>query len=90
MHLNAMFLVTSVLQECPICCVSDIDFSDPERMKASSCSEPSSSTANTTGLQKLAPTKSELDGLFKKLSDTDTKAAILPLVPEYSDAFVPL
>ena len=75
----------------PFAAISDIDISDPERrMKASSCSEPSSSTANTTGLQKLAPTKSELDELFKTLSDTDTKPVILSLVPEYSDAFVPL
>ena len=61
-------------------------------MKAN-CSEPSSGTSSattTTHLQNLAPTKSELDGFFKKLSDTETKSVILSLVPDYSDAYVPL
>ena len=73
--------------------ISDIDFSDPERRMKASCSEPcsrtSSTTTTTTDSQKLAPTKSELDGFFKKLSDTETKSVILSLVPEYSDDYVP-
>ena len=77
----------------PFAAISDIDFSDPERIMKASCSVTSNSTSNTattTHLQKLAPTKSELDGFFKKLSDTETKSVILSIVPEYSDAYVPL
>ena len=75
--------------------ISDIDFSDPERRMKASCSEPSSSrstssSATTPHLQKLAPSKNELDEFFKKLSDTGRKPVILSLVPEYSDAYVPL
>ena len=70
-----------------------IDFSDLGRRMKASCSEPcsrtSSTTTTTTDSQKLAPTKSEHDGFFKKLSDTETKSVTLSVLPEYSDDYVP-
>ena len=66
--------------------------SDPEKRMKASCSTPSSrsSTSTVMSLQTLTPTTNELDDFFKKLSNTGKKPVILSLVPEYSDAYVPL
>ena len=74
----------------PFAPISDINFADPEKKLKAGISSINCSAYQGTSSTNITPSKSELDCFFKKLSESGKKPVILSLVPEYSDAYVPL
>ena len=80
-------------KDVPFASISDIDFKNPKcRMLALTSSSSSNGSSSSTVSKNVTPrpTQNDLAVFYKKLADSSKKPVILSLVPEYSDAFVPL